>query len=142
MNEIEDIRWQQRFENYVRSVDLLVRAAASAGAPDATDIDQLALIKCWEMAHELAWNLLKDYLTAEGHVGLMGSRSTTRMAIEFGLLPAGPLWMDMIDCRNITVHAYDEHQAEQIARHIQETFVEALIWLRTKFAEMAAGGPA
>ena len=136
MTEIEDIRWHQRLHNYEKAVDVMLRAAAAARAEDARELDQVALIKCFEMAHELAWNLLKDFLTAQGEVGLFGSRNATRLAVDCGVLPAGPVWMDMIDCRNVTVHAYDEAQAREIARQILETFVAELVWLRERFASL------
>ena len=39
--------------------------------------------------------------------GIVGSRSATREAFNKGLIEAGQAWMDMLETRNITVHAYD-----------------------------------
>lgn len=139
MSEIDDIRWQQRLYNFRRAVELLDHQATKARAPAATETESIALIKCFEMAHELAWNLLKDYLTAEGASGLGGSRSVTRLAIERGLLPAGTVWPEMVDCRNLTVHAYDELQAAQIARQILDDFVGELAGLRDRMTRLAEG---
>jgi nucleotidyltransferase substrate binding protein (TIGR01987 family) len=39
--------------------------------------------------------------------GIVGPRSATREAFQKGLIEEGQAWMDMIETRNITVHAYD-----------------------------------
>jgi len=140
VSEIDDIRWQQRLYNYRRAVHLLAQQAAKARAPGASETETIAVIKCFEMAHELAWNLLKDDLAAGGDAGLGGSRAVTRLAIERGLLPAGVVWAEMVDCRNISVHAYDELQSAQIAHQILGEFLPELVALCERMAAVAEGG--
>lgn len=60
-----DLRWRQRFDNFQRA--LLV-------------LEQRDLIQGFEFTHELAWNLLKDYLQHQGISGIIGSRDASRLA--------------------------------------------------------------
>ena len=47
------------------------------------------MIQSFELTHELAWNVLKDYLTEKGIVGLIGSKDATRSAFKNGLIEKG-----------------------------------------------------
>jgi hypothetical protein len=58
----EDIRWKQRFNNYRNALQTLTEAAALAQQRPLTKLEQQGLIQGFEFTHELAWNVLKDYL--------------------------------------------------------------------------------
>ena len=45
--------------------------------------------------------MLRDYLIADGATDLTGSRSTTRLAFNVGLVDDGQVWMDMIEGRSL-----------------------------------------
>ena len=57
-----DIRWRQRFNNYCKAFQTLVAAVELARTRDLSDLEQQGLIQSFEFTHELAWNVLKDYL--------------------------------------------------------------------------------
>ena len=57
-----DIRWKQRFDNYLRAFQTLRRAVELAHQRDLSELEQLGLVQGFEFTHELAWNVLKDYL--------------------------------------------------------------------------------
>ena len=59
MNEEKDTRWKQRFQNYEKSFLLLKRTLEIENPSEA---EKGGLIQFYEMAFELAWKLLKDYL--------------------------------------------------------------------------------
>lgn len=70
---MEDIRWKQRFENYVRATEELKDAVLLENSRELSVLEKKGLIQSFEMVHELAWNLLKDYLQAVGGTtGLLG----------------------------------------------------------------------
>lgn len=100
-------RWQQRFENYQRALKQLNQALAEHD-DSAPNIIKEGILQRFEFTHELAWKVLKDYLEYEGHQNITGSRSAVRLAFSLGLVEQGQTWMDMIESRNRTVHAYDE----------------------------------
>jgi hypothetical protein len=50
----------------------------------------------------LAWKTLKDFLNHKGVQDLYGSKDTNRKAFKEGLIKNGTVWMEMIQCRNLT----------------------------------------
>src|ERR1035437_10553432 len=106
----EDIRWKQRFNNYLKALQTLAEAVELAQQRPLTKLEQQGLIQGFEFTHELAWNVLKDYLDAQGFVGLIGSRNATRQAFKEALIQDGEAWMDMIKARNLTSHTRSEER--------------------------------
>ena len=102
----QDIRWKQRFANYEKALNLLKEAVETYNA-DSLEIIKEGTIQRFEFTHELAWHVMKDYLVEEGHQNITGSKSATRQAFSVNLIENGQVWMDMIESRNTTVHAYD-----------------------------------
>ena len=111
-----DIRWRQRFENFKGAFAQLRNGAALARQRPLSELEQQGLIKAFEFTHELAWNVLKDYLEAEGIVGIIGSRGAAREAFQNGLVQDGDTWMEMIRARNLSSHTYDREVAGAIWR--------------------------
>ena len=105
--ENSDIRWKQRFINFEKAFLLFKQGIEEYGNTDI-DIVKEGIIQRFEFTHELAWNVMKDYLVYEGIAGITGSRSATREAFSQGLITNGSEWMKMLETRNITVHAYDD----------------------------------
>ena len=91
-----DIRWMQRFQNYRQALARLANAVALSRQRALSELEQQGVIQAFEFTHELAWNVLKDYLEAQGFVDLIGSKNATREAFKNGLLEDGDAWMDMI----------------------------------------------
>lgn len=77
----EDIRWKQRFNNYLNAFQTLVEAVDLAKTRPLSNLENQGLIQSFEFTHELAWNVLKDYLEHKGIQGLIGSKDATRAAI-------------------------------------------------------------
>ncbi len=134
----EDIRWKQRFGNYVQALETLRRAVELAGRRPLSELEQQGLIQGFEFTHELAWNVLKDYLEAQGFIGVIGSRNATREAFGNGLIGDGDAWMDMIRARNLTSHTYNLQIAEGIVKDILTRFYPAFVALEQRFR--ALGG--
>jgi nucleotidyltransferase substrate binding protein (TIGR01987 family) len=82
----EDIRWLRRFANYTRALQSLSDAVSLAGERPLSKLEQQGLIQAFEFTHELAWNVLKDYLEQQGIFGLIGSRDASRSAFQNGLI--------------------------------------------------------
>ncbi|MDO4172024.1 MAG: HI0074 family nucleotidyltransferase substrate-binding subunit, partial [Prevotellaceae bacterium] len=106
MEDVLDIRWKQRFENFKRAYTRLSDAILTIESLHDTDSATLelmeeGLIQRFEYTHELAWNVLKDYLHYEGYNDINGSRSAIRKALAIGLIE-DRRWMDSINDRNLT----------------------------------------
>lgn len=125
----EDIRWKQRFQNFLAVLSHLRDAVLQVENPN--DLEKEGTIQRFEFTHELAWKVMKDYLEYEGIRGIVGSRSATREAFNKALLKNGQIWMDMIDSRNRTVHTYKEDILEEEYHAIISYYYPAL----SQFAE-------
>jgi nucleotidyltransferase substrate binding protein (TIGR01987 family) len=122
---MDDIRWKQRFDNYLRAFQTLVEAVALADTRELTKLEQQGLIQGFEFTHELAWNVLKDYLEHQGITGLIGSRDATRAAFSNALIEPGEDWMAMIAARNRSSHTYNPEIAQAIAQDILKRYYPA-----------------
>lgn len=103
----EDIRWKQRFENFNRALHQLTLAVELSKQRPLSDLEKQGVIQGFEFVHELAWNVLKDFLEYEGIQNIVGSRSAVREAFKRGLIDNGEVWMDMIEKRNLSSHTYN-----------------------------------
>jgi nucleotidyltransferase substrate binding protein (TIGR01987 family) len=135
---IEDVRWKQRFSNYLKALQTLAEAVDLAELRPLSKLEQQGLIQGFEFTHELAWNVLKDYLEAQGFVGLIGSRNATRQAFKDALIQDGDAWMDMIKARNLTSHTYNTDVASGISNDILQRFYPAFVAMEKTFSALNA----
>jgi len=141
MGDEQEIRWQQRFSNYNKALAKLDQAVnrikkayyredrfdRALFNEEEDDLIKEGLIQRFEYTHELAWNVMKDFLTERGTTPLYGSKDATRAAFSTGLITEGQVWMDMIFSRNQTSHTYNEATADEIFRAILEQFHPAFL---------------
>ncbi|MFZ0407925.1 MAG: nucleotidyltransferase substrate binding protein [Cyanobium sp.] len=131
-----DVRWRQRFDNFERALQMLERGVDLARQRPLSELEQQGLIQAFEFSHELAWNLLQDYLQYQGITGIIGSRDATRLAFQNGLILDGEAWMAMIKARNQSSHTYNLEQAQAIARDVIEGFAPLFAALRQRFTSL------
>src|SRR3990167_1523928 len=117
MHQKDDLRWKQRFSNYKKALAQLEKFIAQG---KLNELEEHGLIQAFEYTHELAWNVLRDYLIEQGHINLYGSRDATREAFKLDLIHDGETWMEMIKDRNRTSHTYNQKTANQIVVNIKE----------------------
>ena len=132
-----DIRWKQRFDNFQRALRQLTLAMELKAQRPLSDLEQQGLIQGFEFTHELAWNVLKDYLEMEGIQGLVGARSTAREAFKRGLVRDGEVWMDMIEKRNLSSLTYNLAVANTLVLAIAERYYPAFRELQQRFEKEA-----
>lgn len=129
----EDIRWKQRFDNFKRALKQLTFGIELLKQRELSILEEQGLIQAFEYNHELAWNLLKDYLTEYGGlINLIGSRDSTREAFKRGLIDNGELWMEMIKSRNLSSHTYNEDTVHKLIDVIP-SYYDEFIKLQNKF---------
>jgi len=132
----EDIRWKQRFDNYLRAYETLRRGVELSRQRDLSELEQQGLIQGFEFTHELAWNVLKDYLEDAGISGIIGSKGATREAFKNGLIQDGESWMEMIRARNLSSHTYNQETAEAVVTNILQRFYPAFEQMQSRFAAL------
>lgn len=122
-----DIRWVQRFANYQKALSQLEKFIAKGAL---NELEEQGLIQAFEYTHELAWNVLRDYLREQGNFAIYGSRDATREAFKLDLIQDGEAWMDMIQDRNHARHTYDQDTTNQIAQNITTRYFSLFVALR------------
>ena len=135
---MQDIRWKQRFDNYLRAFQSLIEAVELSQVRALSTLERQGLIQGFEFTHELAWNLLKDYLTHQGFTDLIGSRDATRLAFKNALIADGEAWMDMIKAPNLSSHTYNPEVAASIEQDILTRFYPAFCALKETFSALNA----
>jgi nucleotidyltransferase substrate binding protein (TIGR01987 family) len=118
-----DIRWKQRFQNLQRSVKYL-EDGLSIAQPDMTE--KAGIIQFFEICFELSWNVLKDYLTEQGFHDIKSPRDAIKKAFETGLIDDGHLWLEALQNRNKTSHAYDEAMADAVVAAVRNDYTTLL----------------
>jgi hypothetical protein len=66
-----DIRWEQRFQNFNKSLQYLEDALQ---IPNPDILQKAGIIQFFEMSFDLAWNMVKDYLEGQGFVDIKSPR--------------------------------------------------------------------
>ena len=122
MDNLKDIRWKQRFENFDKSYKLLNKYSKQ---PITTELERAGIIQFFEMTFELAWKVLKDYLEAQEYL-VKSPRETVKQAFQIGLIDNGHVWMDALSNRNLTTHTYDEELANKMTNEIITMYLPEL----------------
>jgi len=150
----KDIRWEQRFSNYVKALDKLRQSVEYISQNiidkdepvDNEDLDFVlsemikeGLIQRLEYTHELAWNVMKDYAEYQGNSTVGGSRDASREAFQLNLVTNGQVWMDMIVSRNKTSHTYNDATANEIYSKILKEYYPAFIEFKMIMEEKKSG---
>lgn len=151
MNQ-KDIRWEQRFSNYLKAFYKLDQAVTKIKGDYGIDKDgnideddflddiiKEGLIQRFEYTHELAWNVMKDYAVYQGNTTITGSRDAIREAFSIGLIPEGKVWINMIVSRNKTSHTYNEATADEIFNLIVNDYHPAFKGFTAKMEELRGG---
>lgn len=114
MDELKEIRWKQRFENFNKSYTLLDKYSKKE---DLSELEQAGIIQFFEMTFELGWKVLKDYLELEGYI-VKSPRETIKQAFQIGLINDGHIWMEALTVMNLTTHTYDENLVNKLISDI------------------------
>jgi nucleotidyltransferase substrate binding protein (TIGR01987 family) len=129
--EGEDIRWKQRFSNFTKALDLLENAI-KIEQPDV--VQKAGIVQFFEMCSELSWKVMKDYLEGQGFNEIGTPRNAIKKAFEIGLIEDGHAWMDLLVDRNLSVHTYDEEQANNLDLLIRTKYYPLFQTLKTKLS--------
>jgi nucleotidyltransferase substrate binding protein (TIGR01987 family) len=120
----------------LRQLSESLEATAGCGrverAARALAAGKQGIIQAFEFTHELAWNILKDYLQDQGNQNVKGSKDATREAFKVALIVDGEQWMAMIQSRNISSHTYDERTAERLVSAIIKDYFPLFVALQAE----------
>ncbi|AIN94344.1 nucleotidyltransferase substrate binding protein [Treponema putidum] len=127
MNNTEDIRWKQRFQNFEKALTVFKdRCSDVKENPKGSkyyDAFQMALVQAFEILIELSWKVLKDYLEHEGYTEVQTGKRAFRQAFQDGIIKNGEVWLKALEIRNHTSHIYDVSLLEELNIFIVESFL-------------------
>ena len=81
----QDIRWKHRFQNFENAFFQFKEVLDEHGDTKENLIKE-GIIQRFEFTHELAWKVMKDFLSYEGIKDIIGSRSASREAFNKELI--------------------------------------------------------
>lgn len=120
MSNSDQVRWQQRFDNFSKALSKLSSACQQ---DEYTELERAGLIQMFEFAFELAWKTLKDLLFYEGFdVGT--PRETIRKSYVAGYLNEEDTetFLEALNKRNLLSHTYREEVAEEAVNLIKQHY--------------------
>ena len=121
MENLKEIRWKQRFENFDKSYKLLKKYSHK---PIVTELERAGIIQFFEMTFELAWKTLKDYLEYLRISSNTGSpREVLKESYAHNLIENGEVWIKMMLARNSLSHLYDEEESRKIYEDIKNKYI-------------------
>jgi len=121
-----NIRWQQRFDNFEKAFALL-KGAFEKDAAAMSDLEKEGVIQRFEYTFELAWKTLKDYLIFNGvSFDQITPKSVIKQAFAAKIIADGQLWIDMLEQRNLMSHTYSNESFESIFDNIAKPYLNAL----------------
>ena len=114
-----------------RQADVRASTSRLAEAVAQTESERIrdATIQRFEFTFEVIWKTMKLYLERQGYE-CGGPRSTLKKAFAENLIPTpeeADRWLQMLEDRNLTTHAYDEMLARQIYGHIVQHYASLLL---------------
>ena len=123
---MEDIRWQQRFQNFKRAFALLSEAMDQ----DISRLNQLekeGAIQRFEFTFELAWKVLKDKMEHDGlTIDQISPRAVVRLAYQANYIDDAEVWLRMIGDRNLMSHTYDSAKFEAVLQSVAREYLPML----------------
>jgi len=78
-----------------------------------TKIIRDSAIKRFELCFDLAWKSSKAYAKSKG-VECYSPKDCFKEAFQLKLIDYDEQWLNMVDDRNLTIHLYEEKQADKV----------------------------
>lgn len=138
-SQADDVRWLQRLDSFKRARAQLQSAVELDQQRSLSELERQGLIQAFEFTHELAWNVMKDYLRSLGNITVIASRDSTRAAFAAELIADGENWMDMIVSRNLSSHTYNRDTANALVQKITTAYANLFATFEQKMVGISNG---
>ncbi|MFH0709721.1 MAG: nucleotidyltransferase substrate binding protein [Pseudomonadota bacterium] len=125
------VRCRQRMVNYTKS---LAHLRTTVEKESLNEIEKAGLIQFFEVAFELSWKVMKDYLITEGY-DVKSPREAIKTAFDYGLITDGAKWLEALEKRNLAAHTYDESILDELEELITHTYYPMMEALRISLEE-------
>ena len=132
----KDIRWKQRFNNYVSALRSFTEAVELSEERELSELEKKGMIQDFEVTIELSWKVLKDYFEEQGMKRIESPKSVIKEAFRQNLIEDGQIWINMLDNRNKTSHIYDAGVLIDLYEAIIEKFYPEFVKLSQTFTPL------
>ncbi len=132
MIDQEDIRWQQRFQNYQKALQQLTIAVKQE---NYNELEEEGLIQRFEYCFELAWKTLQDLLEYKGYLDTRGARPVLEQSFQDGYISKGEEWLKMLKNRNLSTHTYNKKIAAELIKTIKNKYFKLFQDLAVRLQE-------
>lgn len=124
MSNTDEIRWQQRHDNFRKA---LAQLQAACAQEEYSDLERAGLVQIFEFTFELAWKTLKDLLFYEGFE-VKSPRGGIRQAFvsEYLNEEDAETMLDALNKRNLLSHTYRDGVAQEAERLIKSSYAPVL----------------
>ena len=127
----QDIRWQQRMDNFKKAVDL-IEEVPRLQLSELSLLEKEGIVQRFEFTLELAWKVLKDKMEYDGVIlDKISPKTVIKQAYSYKYIDQIDLWIEMINDRNLLSHRYDQEILEEVIPAIQNKYADLLMHLYT-----------
>jgi nucleotidyltransferase substrate binding protein (TIGR01987 family) len=82
------------------------------------DITQAGTVQAFEFCYELAWKIMKRFLSTQG-IETLSPKDTFRKAALAKIIDDPEIWFDFQEKRNLTAHTYEEENLKAIVKILE-----------------------
>ena len=107
------------FQNATKAIQSL---RSFLSMPVKNDRDRAGVIQAFEYCYETIWKLLQKIAEEQG-MSVQTPKQAFNCSFSMGFIVDEKIWLEMIESRNLTSHAYKEELAEQIFDKIKNTYI-------------------
>lgn len=117
--------YKKKMDEFSKCLKILMSADFLNGYND--EIYRTGIIWQFYVTYELSWKALHTVLRAHGAAGAdTGSpREILQLGDRFGFIDDEAAWLLMLKKRNLSVHMYNEEEADEMILLIRDSFVPA-----------------
>lgn len=105
-------------------------------AQEQTIANRDASIQRFEFSVELAWKCVQKFLKSQSIV-CRSPKECLKEAFKFGLVKDDPVWIEMLEDRNLTSHTYQESTAEVVYHRLPNYLVKLQMLERALHQELS-----
>ena len=121
----------KKFDNFANCLKVLKTADFAEASEN--EIYRTGVIAQFNLTFELAWKALQEVLRLHGRLRLHGvagadtgsPREILQLGFKVGFISDSSAWLLMLKKRNLSVHVYDENEANEIIALIRDNFIAA-----------------
>ena len=108
-------KFNEIYQSFSDALTRLERALAK----EKDEFMRDSAIQRFEFTFDLCWKTIKAYLEIQG-IRCASPNACFKEAFQQGLIEYEPIWLEMIERRNETVHTYNAEMAEEVYARLQE----------------------